>query len=99
MAPDGRRTRSRADPDRRAALTPPLVPGVRLGAGSRPGRARRPRHQTGGRELGRPPRAAAGEGALLSDSGGWDPGGPEGRSLLPGGLRNLVRLTLCGLYN
>ena len=46
---------------------------------------------------GKTPRAAAGEGALLSDSGGWDPGGPEGRSLLPGGLRNLVRLTLCGL--
>ena len=41
--------------------------------------ARRPRHQTGGRELGRPPRAAAGEGALLSDSRGSDPGGPEGR--------------------
>lgn len=75
----------------------PLVPRVRLGAGSRPGRARRPRHQTGGRELGRPPRAAAGEGALLSDSRGWAPGGPEGRSLLPGGLRNLVRLRLCGL--
>ena len=75
----------------------PLVPRVRLGAGSRPGRARRPRHQTGGRELGRPPRAAAGEGALLSDSRGWAPGGPEGRSLLPGGLRNLVKLRLCGL--
>ena len=75
----------------------PLVPRVRLGAGSRPGRARRPRHQTGGRELGRPPRAAAGEGALLSDSRGWAPGGPEGRSLLPGGLRNLVKLRLWGL--
>ena len=57
----------------------PLVPGVRLGAGSRPGRAWRPRHQTGGRELGRPPRAAAGDGALLSGSRGSDPGGPEGR--------------------
>ena len=94
-------TLPRADPypwDARAQRGPFLRPGqAGLGAGSRPGRARRPRHQSGGRELGRPPRAAAGEGALLSDSLGWDPGGPEGRSLLPGGLRNLVKLRLWGL--
>ena len=90
-APGG--TRSPGRPDA------PLVPRVRLGAGSRPGRARRPRHQTGGRELGRPPRAAAGEGALLSDSRGsrLGPRRPRGQALLLGGLRNLVKLRLCGL--
>ena len=75
----------------------PLVPRVRLGAGSRPGRARRPRHQTGGRELGRPPRAAAGEGRAPQRFRRLGPRLPRGQALLPGGLRNLVRLRLCGL--
>ena len=67
-----------------AVLTPGTSrAGSRLPA-RRPGRARRPRQQTGGRELGRPPRAAAGEGALLSDSLGWDPGGPRGQVPAPG---------------
>lgn len=70
----------------------PLVPGVRLGAGSRPCRARRPRQQTGGRELGScarrraPPRFPS-----------VGPRRLKGRSLLPGGIGNLVRLRLGGL--
>ena len=79
MAPDGRRTRSRADPDRRAALT------LRLSRASAwepaPGPAGRgdPDTRREGGSWEDLPGQLREKAALLSDSGGWDPGCPEGR--------------------
>ena len=70
VAPDERRTRPRADPDRRAALTPRLSRASAWEPAPGPaGRGDPDNRREGGSW------AAAGEGALLRDSRASDPGG------------------------
>lgn len=99
VAPDGRRTRPREDPDRRAALTPRLSRASAWEPAPGPaGRGDPDTRREGGswEDLPGQLREKA-RSSAIPEARGSDPGGPEGRSLLPGGLRNLVRLRLCGL--